>query len=246
MAVGLRMDEDFDLPPPFDVIRLREREDAFAVACVRAEERGAGSLFTVGRFDLLEFAVVLEPDEPLRTARRAFFVCMNALADAIGANAPPQKPVSFAWPDVVRFDEARLGGARLGWPADCAEDDVPAWLVFAPMLIASKMLGDEAGFTPETTALDEEELDGGAPFLASFARHLMFGMDLWAARGFAPIAETYLASLKRDRAGDTLRLDENGDLLIGNPVRKGEERHPLLAGLAKADWFDPAKGAPRL
>ena len=36
-----------------------------------AAEQGAGTLVYVGRFDLAEFAVVLEPDEPLRTARRA-------------------------------------------------------------------------------------------------------------------------------------------------------------------------------
>ena len=36
----------------------------------------------MGRFDLAEFAVVLEPDEPLRTARRAFYAGMVALTEA--------------------------------------------------------------------------------------------------------------------------------------------------------------------
>jgi len=59
-----------DLPPPFTLVTLREVGDAFAHAITVAPEQGAGTLVYVGRFDLAEFAVVLEPDEPLRTARR--------------------------------------------------------------------------------------------------------------------------------------------------------------------------------
>jgi hypothetical protein len=238
---------DLSLPPPFDVFRLREHENAFAVACRRAAECGAGSLFTVGRFDLLEFAVVLEPAEPLRTARLAFFVGMNALAATIGALAPPQKPVNFAWPDAIHFDRACLGGARLGWPAECAEDAVPEWLVFSPMLTASKMLADDTGLTPDSTSLEQESFDGGDLFLSIFARHLMFGLDQWAEDGFAYAARTYLDKIMRARAGDTVGLDGNGDLLIDNPVRKAApERYALLEGLRKVEWFDPARGSPRL
>ena len=53
------------LPPPFSSVRLREVGDAFAHAASIAAERGAGTLVYVGRFDLAEFAVVVEPDEPL-------------------------------------------------------------------------------------------------------------------------------------------------------------------------------------
>jgi len=61
---------DLTLPPPFTLVILREVGDAFAHAVKIAPEQGAGTLVYVGRFDLAEFAVVLEPDEPLRTARR--------------------------------------------------------------------------------------------------------------------------------------------------------------------------------
>jgi biotin/lipoate A/B protein ligase family protein len=50
-----------DLPPPFALITLREVGDAFAHAIETAPARGAGTLTYVGRFDLAEFAVVLEP-----------------------------------------------------------------------------------------------------------------------------------------------------------------------------------------
>src|SRR5271169_6930556 len=88
-----------DLPPPFRAVALREVGDAFAHAIRIAPDSGAGTLVHVGRFDLAEFAVVLEPEEPLRTARRTLYAGMAALGDALAALAPPEKPISFAWPD---------------------------------------------------------------------------------------------------------------------------------------------------
>jgi len=74
---------DLDLPPPFRAVALREVGDAFAHAARIAADAGAGTLVHVGRFDVAEFAVVLEPDEPLRSARRAFYAGMAALTDAL-------------------------------------------------------------------------------------------------------------------------------------------------------------------
>ena len=75
-----------------------------------AEAEGAGTLVYVGRFDLAEFAVVLEPDEPLRTARRAFYAGMAALTDALLTYAPPEKPVTDRWPGRIRVDGGLVGG----------------------------------------------------------------------------------------------------------------------------------------
>src|SRR3712207_329195 len=89
------------LPPPYSLVTLREAGDAFAHACRMAPEAGAGTLVWVRRFDLIEFAVVLAPEEPLRSARRALYCCMNALADAVAAHCPPERDVTFEWPDTV-------------------------------------------------------------------------------------------------------------------------------------------------
>src|ERR1700732_5372391 len=87
-----------DLPPPFRLVTLREVGDAFVHAAAVAPDEGAGTLVHVGRFDLAEFAVVLEPEEPLRTARRAIYTGICALGDALAASAPPEKAISFACP----------------------------------------------------------------------------------------------------------------------------------------------------
>src|SRR5919202_5674183 len=108
------------LPPPYACVTLREHGDAFAHARAIAREAGAGTLVRVRRFDVVEFAVVLEPEEPLASARRAFYAGMAALADAVGAHRMPEKPVVVDWPDAVRYDGALIGGGRLGWPPGCA------------------------------------------------------------------------------------------------------------------------------
>src|SRR4029077_11434895 len=129
-----RLAPELALPPPFTAIRLREVGDAFAHAVAIAPEKGAGTLVYVGRFDLAEFAVVLEPDEPLRSARRALYAGLAALADALAVDARPEKPITFAWPHAVRVDGGLVGGARLAWPKDAGENETPPWLVFGAMI----------------------------------------------------------------------------------------------------------------
>src|SRR5687767_7104059 len=100
------------LPPPFSLVTLREIGDAFAHAQAIAPESGAGTLVHVGRFDLSEFAVVLEPDEPLASARRVFYLAMVALYDALLAHAPPERPIEIRWPDAIYVDGGLVGGGR--------------------------------------------------------------------------------------------------------------------------------------
>src|SRR6202043_3139406 len=123
-----------DLPPPFRPVVLREAGDAFAHARAVAATEGAGTLVHVGRFDLAELAVVLEPEEPLRSARRALYTGLCALGDALAALAPPEKPISFDWPDAIRVDGGLVGGGRLAWPPAADEDEPPTWLVFGAMI----------------------------------------------------------------------------------------------------------------
>src|SRR5207244_3820800 len=116
--------ERIELPPPYTLVRLRESGEAFSHALNIAGETGAGTLVYVGRFDLAEFAVVLEPTEPLHTARRAFYAGMVALGNALASSAPPDKPIEFVWPDAIDVDGGLVGGAQFAW-ADGAEDEPP-------------------------------------------------------------------------------------------------------------------------
>src|SRR5712691_8164291 len=191
-----------DLPPPFRLVTLREVGDAFAHAAAIAAEGGAGTLVHVGRFDLAEFAVVLEPEELLRTARRALYTGICALGDALAASAPPEKVISFDWPDAIRVDGGLVGGVRLAWPAAADEEQPPAWLVFGAMIRMVAMGEGEPGLRPLAAALEQEGFDDpdGGGLVESFARHLMAGFDTCQEKGFGEVARNYLSRLAPEQA----------------------------------------------
>ena len=82
-----------ELPPAYRELPLREAGDAFGHARKIAAREGAGTIVWVRRFDTVEFAVVLEPDEPLAAARRVFYLAQCALFDALAdtAQAPDER-----------------------------------------------------------------------------------------------------------------------------------------------------------
>ena len=237
---------ELDLPPPFTLVSLREVGDAFAHAVEIAPEQGAGTLVYVGRFDLAEFAVVLEPDEPLRTARRALYMGMVALIDALLAHAPPEKPVEIDWPDAIRVDGGLIGGGRLAWPQGGSEDEPPAWLVFGAMIRTVSMSEGEPGLNPLAAALEEEgftDFAAGA-LVESFARHLMVHTDAWQEYGFEAVAKEYVKRLPRDR-GLRRDIDESGDLMSRRMGKVEVERKTLRPLLAAPSWLDPKTRGPK-
>jgi hypothetical protein len=239
--------ESINLPPPFTLVRLRESRDAFAHAIEIAEESGAGTLTYVGRFDLAEFAVVLEPSEPLRTARRAFYAAMVALTDALRAYAPPNKEVAIDWPDAIRVDGGLVGGGRLGWPSSAKEDEPPRWLVFGAMIRTVGITDRETGVHPLASALDQEGFgEAGAVQIAeAFARHLMLTTDIWQVDGFDAVAREFLLRLSCERQ-TTHAIADNGDFLARRIGADKGERHDLNEALRLPSWLDPKRGGPRL
>jgi hypothetical protein len=245
MATAHSISEPINLPPPFTLVRLRESRDAFAHAVDIGEERGAGTLTYVGRFDLAEFAVVLEPGEALRTARRAFYAGMIALSDALRAYAPPNKEIAFDWPDAIRVDGGLVGGGRLGWPPSAKEDAPPRWLVFGAMIRTVAMT--EAGLHPRASALDQEGFgeSGTIQIMESFARHLMRATETLQVDGFKAVAREFQTRLVRERQTSRVIAD-NGDLLVRRIGTDRTERHDLREALASPSWLDPKLGGPRL
>jgi biotin/lipoate A/B protein ligase family protein len=235
-----------DLPPPFSLVTLREIGDAFAHAQAIAPEEGAGTLVHVGRFDLSEFAVVLEPDEPLASARRAFYVCMVALYDALLAHAPPERPIDIRWPDAICVDGALVGGGRLAWPGGTADAAVPDWVVFGASIRLVSLGRDEAGLRPLATALEEEGFEdlGSGRLVESFARHLMLALDSWRAGELAAVTRQYLGHLRVEK-GASPALSREGDLLVRWRGKAEPDRHVLADALATPSWLDPATGGPR-
>ncbi len=256
--------EGLDLPPVYRLVTLREHADAFAHALSIGAQEGAGTLVWVRRFDVMEVAVVLEPEEPLANARRAIYAGLCALADALAIHCPPEKPIEFAWPDAVMFDKGLIGGGRIGWPKGTREDDVPEFLVFGAMLrtfvsargeTGVSARGEtgvsargEAGTWASGTSLEHEgfETIDIAALVESFARHLMVHVHAWQDRGFKQVGEQWLARLPRI-AAERRGIAENGDLLLRpSGATSTEERRALAPLLAQPTWLDPQTGMPWL
>jgi biotin-(acetyl-CoA carboxylase) ligase len=235
-----------DLPPLFRLVSLREVGDAMAHATTIAAQEGAGTLVHVGRFDLAEFAVVLEPDEPLWQARRAIYAGAVALADALAVHAPPERPITFEWPDTIRVDGGLVGGVQLEWPIGADENEPTPWLVFGAMIRTVALGDEEPGVRPLSSALEEEGFDdiGSGRLVESFARHLMSAIDAWQERGFGEIEKNYLARLVPE-SGVRRSIDENGDLLVQRVAGQEPVRYSLIGALTRASWLDPETGGPR-
>ncbi|WP_011581767.1 MULTISPECIES: biotin/lipoate--protein ligase family protein [Chelativorans] len=236
-----------DLPPLYSLVALREAGDAFAHARAIAAEKGAGTLVWVGRYDLAEFAVVLEPDEALVKARLALYACMNALADALASLAPPGRPITFDWPDAIHIDGVLVGGGRLGWPEGTREDETPDWLVFSAMIRTAVAREDESGRKPMAGALEElgfDAIDTGE-IIASFSRHLMTAFYERSEIGFTPLARRWLERFaSKDQ---NVQIADNGDLLVSEKAQRGlTGRRSLAEALASPSWLDPVTGMPWL
>lgn len=264
MNVGASPDQRLDLPPGYTVVGLRESGDAFAHAQSIAASEGAGTLVWVRRFDTVEIALVLEPEQPLADARRVFYAVMNAAADSIAAYCPPERPLAFSWPDTIMLDGGILGGAQLAWPPDCAEDATPDWLVGGLMLrsvvstkrdIAELMgqtgrgLGEQLDQVQRRgTSLEAEgfEIMAAEPIINSFCRHFMVYLDQWNEKGFVPVGQHYLARVPEQK-GVKRGIDGNGDLLLRKLADpKNPTRQSLVDALAKPQWLDPQTGEPWL
>lgn len=238
-------------PPMITPHRLREREDAFAAACAGASEVGAGNLYFVGRFELIEFAIVLEPQEPLRLARKIIFAGMNALADALAVLSPPEKMIHFDYPGVLFFDGALIGGMRLAWPEGANEEEPPDWLVLGAMVRAGGVHDLGEGLGPQMTTLDDEGFEAWNPseFSASFARHFLVEVDSWNESGFKGIGPRYLSRLNKGDGEGRRGIDTNGDLLIHPEAKNASEasakRLPFVRALKAAAWYDPLLNEPK-
>ncbi len=234
---------DLSLPPPFRLITLREAGRAFDYAQKIAAKEGAGTLVWVGRFDLIEFALVLEPDEPLAAARRTIYAGMIALADALAVHAPPETAITFEWPDAVFVQGGLVGGGQLAWPKNAAENERPEWLVFGAILRTVIMGVNEPGLRPESVALEDEGFEelGPGQVVETFARHLMVTLDAWQQEGFDRVARNYLPRLSTEEGYEHM-IDGVGDLLIRRNGSAAVTKRKIVSALARPSWLDPDTG----
>ena len=230
------------LPPAFS-LHLCETGDVLTEACRLAPDLGAGTLVLHQSPGVLAFAVILEPEQPLAEARRAFLLAMTALSDALAAHCPPERPVRIIWPDQVVYDGGRLGGGRFAVAAGCAEDQVPDWMVFAAEVIADRDDLEEPGRFPGSTSLKEEGFDPAEDIVSTFASYMMLYFDRWAHEGFDAVTNRFLMRIDPPLLRGVRRIE--GVQMVEVTPSGSAKRYPdLVTALAASDWRD-ANGPKR-
>lgn len=227
------MIEGLRLPPPYTLIQT-ECTDVLAEAARLAPEMGAGTLVLRQAPGLLAFAVVLEPEQPLREAQMAFILGMTALGDTLAAHCPPERPVRFVWPDELRYDKARIGGGRFAVAPGTGPDDVPDWLVFAAELIADRDHLEHPGKFLDSISLKEDEFDQPEAIVATFASYLMLYFDRWAHDGIEAVTNRYLVRIDPPLLRGVRRFE--GDRLVEITPSGGKRHAPLLEALGTTGW----------
>ena len=212
---------------------------------------GAGTLVWVRRYDLVEFAVVLEPDEAADLGAPGV-VCRHECAGRRDSGALPARAGGQ-----FRLARRRSGSTADCWaapgsagPAIAPRIEIPAWLVFGVILRAADMAHIEevqaaAGVAhAERRFRDDRYRRDHRKFCASSDdRHSTDGRE----RGFEAIARDYLARLAAGKAGERRGIDVNGDLLVRAAAGRGPpERTSLVDALARADWYDRQARGPKL
>jgi hypothetical protein len=237
--------DDLRLPPAF-THHAAGPGDLMAQAVALAPDHGAGTFLTQvrdhGPARVLGMAVVLEPDAPLDQARRAFLLAMVALADAMAAHCPPERPVRLVWPDEIRFDKARIGGARLAVAPGTDPGAVPDWMVVCAELLLDRPGLDEPGRHPGSTSLHEEAFDPPARLVETFASYLMLYVDRWAHDGPDSVLNRYLVRIDPPLLRGVRRFD--GDRLVEITPSGGRRFPPLPEALGASDWR--GEGGPLL
>lgn len=190
---------------------------------------GAGDVLWKKSYEVVDLAIVLEPDIPLEKAVQMIPLTMVACGDSLGALTPPQVGVSFKWPNMIKVNYGNVGLVRA--MADMrakSTGGAPDWLIIGLTIrLRHNSKKFEPGSNPDITALAEE----GCPdltcskFIESFSRHFLTWINYWQDDGFKPVHAAWLfraTDQKQETVfefgevkfeGEFLGLDENGNLL---------------------------------
>lgn len=197
------------LPPLWDGVMVPAAVDPFAAAVADAPTRTVpGGFYYAADPAALRLAMVLGPEMTLREAIAVVLAVQLGVADSLGALAPPEVAVHFAWPDRMLVNGAACGAFR----AACATmdpDAEPDWLVVGAAVPILPAPGDPGHHAERTTLHDEGcgDIDAAA-FIESVSRHALVWISRFADEGFAPIGRAW--SPKAAHLGQEVTTPEPG------------------------------------
>ena len=149
------------------------------------------------------------------------FLAALAAGEAVGASLPPGRHLSYKWPNDLMLEGAKLGGILI--EAGRTPDGATLYAVGLGINVASAP--DGAAYLDATGARTTVE-----QLLFAVCRAYARWMEVWSARGFAPLRAAWLAGAHGLGGAVTVRfpdgsaahglfrdIDERGALLLDQP-----------------------------
>lgn len=213
------------LPPILTPIPVVNGIDVFAKAIAVAGKSETGTVLYSENPEYVEVAIILSPEIPKIKCNQMLYIMMVASGDAIGALAPPEVAVTYAFPGFIFLNRGEAGLVKVEIAPSNDDQSIPDWMVVGLKLRLNNNIEiNENEINADVTSLADE--GGGyvsrTRAIESLSRHFLAWVSQWEDEGFKPVTEvwnkrreqTKVVTLKSGQEVSWVGLDENGLAIV--------------------------------
>ncbi|MDC0549059.1 biotin/lipoate--protein ligase family protein [Alphaproteobacteria bacterium] len=213
------------LPPILTPIPVVNGIDVFAKAIAVAGKSETGTVLYSENPEYVEVAIILSPEIPKIKCNQMLYIMMVASGDAIGALAPPEVAVTYAFPGFIFLNRGEAGLVKVEIAPSNDDQSIPDWMVVGLKLRLNNNIEiNENEINADVTSLADE--GGGyvsrTRAIESLSRHFLAWISQWEDEGFKPVTEvwnkrreeTKVVTLKSGQEVSWVGLDENGLAIV--------------------------------
>ena len=213
------------LPPILTPIPVVNGIDVFAKAIAVAGKSETGTVLYSENPEYVEVAIILSPEIPKIKCNQMLYIMMVASGDAIGALAPPEVAVTYAFPGFIFLNRGEAGLVKVEIAPSNDDQSIPDWMVVGMKLRLNNNIEiNENEINADVTSLADE--GGGyvsrTRAIESLSRHFLAWVSQWEDEGFKPVTEvwnkrreeTKVVTLKSGQEVSWVGLDENGLAIV--------------------------------
>ena len=213
------------LPPILTPIPVVNGIDVFAKAIAVAGKSETGTVLYSENPEYVEVAIILSPEIPKIKCNQMLYIMMVASGDAIGALAPPEVAVTYAFPGFIFLNRGEAGLVKVEIAPSNDDQSIPDWMVVGLKLRLNNNIEiNENEINADVTSLADE--GGGyvsrTRAIESLSRNFLAWVSQWEDEGFKPVTEvwnkrreeTKVVTLKSGQEVSWVGLDENGLAIV--------------------------------
>ncbi len=224
-------DDEPQLPPLLKAEKVSKEVNVFKKAISSIEKSDTGTVFYSERSDIVDIAILLNPEINKNKCNQIIYVMMVAAGDAIGALAPPEVLVSYSFPGYIYLNRGEAGVINYAIDNQKNDDQIPEWLILGLKLKLKQSENIEQDHPdPSVTSLETE----GAGFISrtrmieSVCRHFLAWLNQWEEEGFAPVVKMWNQRIDENKSIHLpnknkmkfLAIDENGIAIVEDKNKK--------------------------